>query len=43
LRAESVLNLGDDEIVAVFNKISNLVRNEVSTPPKSKRFLRRVS
>jgi MinD-like ATPase involved in chromosome partitioning or flagellar assembly len=43
LRAESVLNLGDDEIVAIFNKISNLVRNEVSTPPKSKRFLRRVS
>jgi hypothetical protein len=43
LKAESVLNLGDDEIVAIFNKISNLVRNEVSTPPKSKRFLRRVS
>jgi hypothetical protein len=43
LKAESVLNLGDDEMVAIFNKISNLVRNEVAKPPKSKRFLRRVS
>jgi MinD-like ATPase involved in chromosome partitioning or flagellar assembly len=43
LKAESILNLGDAEIVAVFNKISNLVRNEVSKPPKYKRFLRRVS
>jgi MinD-like ATPase involved in chromosome partitioning or flagellar assembly len=43
LGAESVLNLGDGEIVGIFNKISNMVRNEVSTPPKSKRFLRRVS
>jgi MinD-like ATPase involved in chromosome partitioning or flagellar assembly len=43
LKAESVLNLGDGEIVEIFNKISNLVRNEVSRPPKSKRFLRRVS
>ena len=43
LKAESVLNLGDGEIVGIFNKISNLVRNEVSKPPKSKRFLRRVS
>jgi MinD-like ATPase involved in chromosome partitioning or flagellar assembly len=43
LKAESVLNLGDGEIVGIFNKISNMVRNEVSKPPKSKRFLRRVS
>ena len=43
LKAESVLNLGDKEIVELFNKISNLVRNEVSKQPKSKRFLRRVS
>jgi MinD-like ATPase involved in chromosome partitioning or flagellar assembly len=43
LKAESILNLGDPEIVAIFNKISNLVRNEVSKPPKYKRFLRRVS
>lgn len=43
LKAESILNLGDAEIVAIFNKISNLVRNEVSKPPKYKRFLRRVS
>ena len=43
LKAESILNLGDTEIVAIFNKISNLVRNEVSKPPKYKRFLRRVS
>jgi len=43
LKAESILNLGDEEIVAEFNRISNLVRNEVSNPPKSKRFLRRVS
>jgi len=43
LKAESILNLGDAEVVAVFNKISNLVRNEVSKPPKFKRFLRRVS
>jgi len=43
LKAESILNLGDAEIVAVFNKISNLVRNEVSKPPRFKRFLRRVS
>ena len=43
LKAETVLNLGDDEVVAIFNKISNLVRNEVSKPPKYKRFLRRVS
>lgn len=43
LKAESVLNLGDEEIVTFFNKISNLVRNEVSKPPRSKRFLRRVS
>ena len=43
LKAESVLNLGDNDIVEEFNKISNLVRNEVSKPPKSKRFLRRVS
>ena len=43
LKAESILNLGDAEIVANFNKISNLVRNEVSKPPKYKRFLRRVS
>jgi hypothetical protein len=43
LKAQSVLNLGDGEIVGIFNKISNLVRNEVSKPPKSKRFLRRVS
>jgi MinD-like ATPase involved in chromosome partitioning or flagellar assembly len=43
LNAVSVLNLGDAEVVAVFNKISNLVRNEVSKPPRFKRFLRRVS
>ena len=43
LKAESILNLGDAEVVAVFNKISNLVRNEVSKPPRFKRFLRRVS
>ena len=43
LKAESVLNLGDNDIVEEFNKISNLVRNEVSKPPKSKRFFRRVS
>jgi MinD-like ATPase involved in chromosome partitioning or flagellar assembly len=43
LKAETVLNLGDDEVVEIFNKISNLVRNEVSKPPKYKRFLRRVS
>jgi len=43
LKAESILNLGDAEIVAIFNKISYLVRNEVSKPPKYKRFLRRVS
>jgi MinD-like ATPase involved in chromosome partitioning or flagellar assembly len=43
LKAESVLNLGDNDIVEEFNKISNLVRTEVSKPPKSKRFLRRVS
>lgn len=43
LKAESVLNLGDEEIVTIFNKISNIVRNEVSKPSKSKRFLRRVS
>jgi MinD-like ATPase involved in chromosome partitioning or flagellar assembly len=43
LKAESILNLGDAEIDAIFNKISNLVRNEVSKPPKYKRFLRRVS
>jgi MinD-like ATPase involved in chromosome partitioning or flagellar assembly len=43
LKAESVLNLGDNDIVEEFNKISNLVRNEVSKPPKSKRYLRRVS
>ena len=43
LKAESVLNLGDNDIVEEFTKISNLVRNEVSKPPKSKRFLRRVS
>ncbi len=43
LKAESVLNLGDNDIVEEFTKISNLVRNEVSKPPKSKRYLRRVS
>ena len=43
LKAESVLNLGDNDIVEELTKISNLVRNEVSKPPKSKRFLRRVS
>ena len=43
LKAESILNLGDAEVVAVFNKISNLVRNEVSKPPRFKRFLRSVS
>jgi MinD-like ATPase involved in chromosome partitioning or flagellar assembly len=43
LNAVSVLNLGDAEVVAVFNKISNLVRNEVSKPPRFKHFLRRVS
>ena len=43
LKAESILNLGDAEVVAVFNKIANLVRNEVSKPPRFKRFLRRVS
>jgi len=43
LKAESILNLGNAEVVAVFNKISNLVRNEVSKPPRFKRFLRRVS
>ena len=43
LKAESTLNLGDAEVVAIFNKISNLVRNEDSKPPRFKRFLRRVS
>ena len=43
LKAESILNLGDQEVVAVFDEISNLVRNEVSRPPRFKRFLRRVS
>lgn len=43
LKAESILNLGDAEIVTIFNKISNLVRNEVSKPTKHNRFLRRVS
>ena len=43
LKAESILNLGDQEVVAVFDEISNLVRNEVSRPPRYKRFLRRVS
>jgi len=43
LKAESIQGFGDKQIEAIYDSISNLVRNEVSKPPKSKRFLRRVS
>lgn len=42
-KAESVLDQGDLELVEVFDSISNLVANQISTPTKLKRFLRRVS
>jgi hypothetical protein len=43
LKAESIQGFGDKQIEAIYDSISNLVRNEVSKPPKYKRFLRRVS
>jgi hypothetical protein len=42
LRAESIRELGDQEIIRIFDSISRIVRNEVPKPLKYKRFLRRV-
>jgi MinD-like ATPase involved in chromosome partitioning or flagellar assembly len=43
MKAESVLRLGDNELTESYQKISELIRNDISKPPRYKRFLRKVS
>jgi hypothetical protein len=42
-RAESILDIGDEELVKIYDVIANQVINETYSPPKFKRFLRKVS
>lgn len=43
MRAESVQDLGDKKLNEIFDEISKVVKNEISRPPKYRRFLRKVS
>ncbi|CAB4576519.1 unannotated protein [freshwater metagenome] len=43
MRAESVQDLGDKQLNEIFDEISKEVKNEISSPPKYRRFLRKVS
>ena len=43
MRAESVQALGDKQLNEIFDEISKVVKNEISRPPKYRRFLRKVS
>ena len=43
MRAESVQELGDKQLNEIFDEISKEVKNEISRPPKYRRFLRKVS
>lgn len=43
MRAESVQDLGDKQLNQIFDEISKEVKNEISRPPKYRRFLRKVS
>jgi MinD-like ATPase involved in chromosome partitioning or flagellar assembly len=43
MRAESVQDLGDKQLNEIFDEISKEVKNEISRPPKYRRFLRKVS
>jgi Mrp family chromosome partitioning ATPase len=43
MRAESVQDLGDKQLNEIFDEISKVVKNEISRPPKYRRFLRKVS
>ncbi len=43
MRAESVQDLGDKQLNEIFDEISKEVKNEISRPPKDRRFLRKVS
>lgn len=43
MRAESVQDSGDKQLNEIFDEISKVVKNEISRPPKYRRFLRKVS
>jgi hypothetical protein len=43
MRAESAQDLGDKQLNEIFDEISKVVKNEISRPPKYRRFLRKVS
>lgn len=43
MRAESVQELGDKQLNEIFDEILKEVKNEISRPPKYRRFLRKVS
>ena len=43
MRAESVQDLGNKQLNEIFDEISKEVKNEISRPPKYRRFLRKVS
>ena len=43
MRAESVQDLGDKQLNEIFDEISKEVKNEISRPPKYRRFLRKAS
>lgn len=43
MRAESVQDLGDKQLNQIFDEISKEVKNEISRPPKHRRFLRKAS
>jgi hypothetical protein len=43
MKAESVLRLGDNELTECYQRISDLIRNDISKPPRYKRFLRKAS
>ena len=42
-QAESILDIGDEELVKIYDLIANQVINETYSPPKLKRLLRKVS
>jgi len=43
MRAESVKGLGDKQLDEIFDEISREIKNEISKPPRYRRFLRKVS
>ncbi len=42
-QAESILDIGDEDLVKIYDVIANQVINETYSPPKLKRLLRKVS